>query len=301
MGQPHDILYRRVALLAGVDRYSDPEIRNLEFAENDATELFGFLKHVAGYHRVELLRSPSSEQVLDKVVDFVADLTSDDAFLFYFAGHGVEHMGRHLLLCSNARLSRLQYMQQAIPLDLLREETERSGVARVFILDACRSDLLRGRSAMGQGFQGTESLRDVVASIRSTSGSLAVLCSCSEGQHAGEIASRRQGLFTASLLDVLQGAIQAGQSATLSDQFESELSARMSQLARESGLPERQVPWIQRSGAPPVLVGDSSSLASGTAAPRSSRSQPAIPQEPQREVSRNRCKSCGREVSDTWI
>lgn len=248
-----DIQPRQSALIVGVDRYQDPEIRTLEFAENDATELFGFFKHVAGYHRVELLRSPTSEQVLDRAVELISELTPDDCFLFYFAGHGVEHMGRHLLLCPNARLSRLQYMQQVIPLDLFREETNRPGIARIFILDACRTNLTRTRSGTQEGFRGVQSLRDVVASSKPGSSPLAILCSCSEGQHAGEIASRRQGLFTVALLDTFQEATRAGRPLTLSDELESALLARMQTLAAEAGLQGGQQPWIQRSGVPPVL------------------------------------------------
>ena len=228
---------------------------DLSCAENDCITLHGFLRFAARYDTVHLLRAPSSGQVLDAAADITQHLDDGDLFLFYFAGHGVEHDGRHLLLCPKVRYFRLSYMQELVPVDLLRQETDRRGLSRAFILDACRSSLLRTRGSEGVGPGGGRALRDVVADAPvPAGGALAILCSCGEGERAGEIAGKGQGLFSAALLETLRAALDRGLAVTLSDDLETALSLRMAALAREHGLRPGQRPWIQRSGPPPVLI-----------------------------------------------
>ena len=253
----------RAAVIVGVDHYDDAEIRDLACAENDCIQLQGFLQHAAGFGRVELLygQRATSQAVLDTAGEVVGALGPGDLFCFYFAGHGVEHNGRHLLLCPGVRYARLRYGLQTVPVDLVREETDRPGVNRVFILDACRSDLLSTRAVGTAGMRGEQALRDVVVRAKADAaareadpGSMAVLCSCAEGQQAGEIAGQRHGLFTAALLGVLHDAIDEGAELGVSDAMEAALARRMRDLAGRHGLHSSQRPWILRSGPPPVLI-----------------------------------------------
>jgi len=249
---------KRVALLVAVDHYEDEQILSLTCAENDGIELHGFFKHEAGYDEVKLLRKPNSQEVLDTAVSVISSLEEGDTFIFFFAGHGVEHEGRHLLLCPKARYNRLKYMQEVVPVDLLREEANRPGLSRIFILDSCRKNLLRDRDPIGreQGFEGEATLRDIVTKRRAAQpgeGSLAVLCGCAEGQVAQEIAKCGQGLFTAALLAVCKKARQRGVELALSDEFEMAIRREMEELVIKHSLRGGQTPWIQRSGPPPVL------------------------------------------------
>ena len=271
---------KRAALIVGVNRYEDPEIQDLACAENDCLQLFGFLRK-ADYEPVEALSGPAvtNRAVLDAASDITREMSPGDLFLFFFAGHGVEHEGKHLLLCPDVRHRRLRHQIGTIPVDLIREETDVPGVDRVFVLDACRSDLLRTRGSGPQGMKGEQVLRDVVARARSKeagtpAGALAVLCSCAENQQAGEIAGERHGLFTASLLGVLQEGLRAGDTVALSDALEASLAARMTDLARRHGLPPGQRPWILRSGPAPVLIPGRHAAAHPTEAPRPPRPAP---------------------------
>ena len=270
---------RRVALIVGVSRYDrDPSIRQLQFVDADCTELHGLLKHQCGYHQVQLLRDPTKREVLDSVEELGAALGAGDLFLFYFAGHGVEFDSKHLLLCRPAKLAWLKHFDEVIPIDHLRDITARPGVERVFILDSCRSDLTFTRDAVGTGLRGEQSLRDVVAgrpAAPSPEGSLTILCSCSEGRQALELPGRKQGLFTAALLDVMQNAIGRGQEVRLTDEFQDVLAKRMTDLAHEHGHPWEQRPWVQRCGAAPVLLpGRTSPDAGAAAAPQAASTAP---------------------------
>jgi formylglycine-generating enzyme required for sulfatase activity len=265
---------KKHALLVGVENYDDPAIVKLACAGNDCRELHGFLKYRAGYDEVRTLMAPHSEAVLDAAVELTSGLQAGDLFVFYFAGHGITHEGRHLLLCPQARMSRLRFLQQVVPVDLLKEETDRPGLDRVLILDACRTDLLASRRGAGGGMEGEQVLRDLAAVAgepRHAVGSLAILCSCSEGGRAGELPVRGHGLFTAALLEVLEEAVAGEHEVALDNWLEGRLYERMECLAKDSRLPAGQRPWIARTPPPPVLISGppcaKSSSAQRTAAP----------------------------------
>ncbi|NLH72797.1 MAG: caspase family protein, partial [Verrucomicrobia bacterium] len=245
---------KRAALCVGVNRYSDPGIKALEFAEPDATELYAFFKRTAGYDDVRFLMAPEADQVLDYAREMVTALGPGDLFVFFFAGHGYEFQHRHLLLCPKARLARLEYFHQTVPVDLLKNETGLTGADRVFVLDACRTDLLKSRGGPC-GLRGAEGLREIVTEPAATeTGALTLLCSCDEGQQAQEVAQLKQGLFSRALIEELEEAAQVRAALRLDDRLESALRERMSQLAERFGLPGQQRPWIKRSGEVPVLL-----------------------------------------------
>jgi len=150
---------KRTALC--VNWYRDPGINGLQFAEADATELYAFFKRSAGYDEVRHLMAPEADQVLDCAREMAAGLEAGDLFVFFFAGHGYEFQGRHLLLSRKARVSRLHFFHQTVPVDLLKEETQQAGVDRVFVLDACRTDLLKDRGG-ASGLRGAQGLRDLL-------------------------------------------------------------------------------------------------------------------------------------------
>jgi TPR repeat protein len=249
---------KRHALFIGIDRYEDAQISSLACAESDAVELHGFFKHRIGYEVAEFLLAPSADQILDTVARLVAPLGPDDLFLFFFAGHGVTHERRDLLLSAKARHSRLTYLQQVVPMDMLLDETTRPGLNRVFVLDACRSNLLRDRQAAAEGFAGMASTRDIVARATSThaeaGGSLALICSCEKGGQAGEIPERRGGVFRLALQTVLDTAAREGRHASTGDEMLAAVASEMDRLAHEHELPRRQRPSREAMvGTPPQL------------------------------------------------
>jgi len=247
---------RRTALIVPVQDYADSAIQSLQCVDNDGHELAAFLRYRAGFDEVKLLRPRDDREVLDSAADLCNRLSSGDLFLFYFGGHGVDHEGRHLLLCPQARPRRLKYLQDAVPVDLLKEETGSCGATRVFIFDACRSPLLRDREAgEGEGLKDERALRDLVQGASQASGPLAVLCACGKGSTAAELPRVKHGLFTAALLESLEDAVQAHREVVLGDGLADDLAGRMVRLAREHGLGVKQKPWLDReAGTRAVLV-----------------------------------------------
>jgi hypothetical protein len=248
---------KQAALLVGINRYEDDSIVNLAYAEQDAREIYAFLKRTALYDEVRHL--PASEADEDRILNAAARLTDHlepgDLFLFFFAGHGVQYRGRHLLLCPQVRFHRLEFGHHTVPVDLLKRETARSGVSRVFVLDACRGNLLATREGPAQGFQGVRGLRDIVSASPPQEGPLSILCSCDEGRQAQELPRLEQGLFSRALLEEFERAAREGGELKLDDRLEHALRERMSRLARDHDLPLLdQRPWIQRSGEAPALL-----------------------------------------------
>lgn len=147
---------KQTALLVGVNRYEDDAIVNLAYAEQDARELYAFLKRTALYDEVRHLPAfeADEDRILNAAARLIEPLEPGDLFLFFFAGHGVQFRGRHLLLCPQVRFHRLEFGHHTVPVDLLKQETARSGVSRVFVLDACRGNLLATREGPAQGFRG---------------------------------------------------------------------------------------------------------------------------------------------------
>ncbi len=275
---------RRAAIIVGVNRYDqDSGIRPLEYAVDDCTQLHGFLQYRAGYDTTRLLLEPNKAQVLEAFEQVTATLGPGDLLVFFFAGHGVEFNGKHLLLCRPARLSRLRHFDEVIPVEQVRDETAKPGLHRLIILDSCRSDLLHTRGAPGgEGLKGEKHLRDIVARMSQErevdAGSVAVLCSCPENAQALELPAVRQGLFTAAFLEEMQEAVQCGGELKLSDTFIESLSQRMARLAREHGQNDwKQRPWVQWSGVMPAMIAGTAVPERPTPAPSKLESKPEPP------------------------
>ena len=239
------------ALFIGVDRYEDSEIRNLECASADARELS---ERFAGFgFDTVVLENPNRREVEQAVETATAGLGSGDVFLFFFAGHGFAATGgQDLLFCSDDRFDRLRYNRAGIPFDLVRDETGRCGCHRLFLLDACRSDFQTGLRGAGDA-------RDLcplseMAVAEDDEGSIAIMRSCKQYQCSREIASRRHGLFTLALLDVLDWLKELRKDIAFDDSLRQSVSGRMRKIGKLNGLAVSQEPEFMRSGRTAVVL-----------------------------------------------
>ena len=254
----HGILpaMKRHALFVGVDQYADPTIQDLRCAVNDATDLAGFFKHKANFDRSEALANPRDcHAVLERVADLLKGLGPGDEFLFFFAGHGVKTQDGHRLVCAGDKLSAVTHSWDGIPLDRLKLETSCS-CNRLFVLDACRTDVLATNRAGGAAMEnGTRDLILKTADPAGTlGGTLTILCSCDDGESAGEILSFRHGLFSMAMLELLEEEHRHGRQVLLTDNFAyTLLPDRMRVLAQNANMDFGQKP--QKRG-PPILLLD---------------------------------------------
>ncbi len=272
MGRREDVLRRgkfmkkRHALFVGVDQYADQNIQGLHCAVNDATELAGFFKHRAGFDRAEALANPSnSEVVLERVRDMLDGLGGGDEFLFFFAGHGIKTLDGHRLVCADDQLSEVQHSWAGFPLERLKANTS-GAFDRLFLLDACRTDVhATNRGAGGAMEKGSRDL--ILCSAGQTSakgGELTIVCSCDDGECAGESLLLHHGLFTMAMLELLDEESRLGHRVRATDEFVyGRLPDRMRVLSEKSDMVFGQKP--QKRG-PAILILDGSEETSETPA-----------------------------------
>ena len=247
---------KRHALFVGVDQYADAHIQDLRCAVNDATELAGFFKHRARFDRAEALANPRNcEAILDRVYDMISGLGAGDEFLFFFAGHGIKTQDGHRLVCAGDKLNAVKHSWAGLPLERIKSETS-GAFNRLFLLDACRTDVLAtNRGVAGAMEKGT---RDLILGAATSAdqdvGALTILCSCNDGECAGEILKHRHGLFSMAMLELLDEECSCGRRVLVTDDFVyNQIPARMRALAEKSDMAFNQKP--QKEG-PPILLLD---------------------------------------------
>jgi uncharacterized caspase-like protein len=80
-------IQRKVALVIGVDRYSDPTIPALTNAVGDALAISKVLESQMGYETV-VLENPTKKAVVTAINELALELGAKDSVVLYYAGHG---------------------------------------------------------------------------------------------------------------------------------------------------------------------------------------------------------------------
>ncbi|MBR4171241.1 MAG: SUMF1/EgtB/PvdO family nonheme iron enzyme [Kiritimatiellae bacterium] len=235
---------KRKALFVGVDQYDDESIHDLQCAANDAALMLAQFRTI-GYETV-LLANPRRDQVIQEFTRMTEGLGAGDEFLFYFAGHGFSAPGGndHLLFCRDDQYVNIQFNYAGIPFGLLQSKTERAGLSRMFIVDACRSNPFATR--------GVGELRDLLPSVDSyvknvRSGGLAVMRSCGQGQCALELPSVRRGVFSLAMDEVIDNSRESGEELVFDQSFAQSVYGRMMTIAEKNNLQLNQTPEIKMS------------------------------------------------------
>ena len=286
---------KRRALFIGVNEYEDPQIRDLNYSLSDAHAL-KTLFELFGY-QTDILENPAKSDVFSTIRKMTSDLAAGDLFFFYFAGHGwTTTTGKHLLFCSDDMYEDLRYEYNVgIPFDILKKRTEAGGYNRAFVLDACRSDFITGTRGDDAT---TRDLRPIGELVKDapTKSSLAVLRSCSKYEHALEIESRKHGLFTLAMMDVLRSSKESGAELLFGESLCDAVTQKMTVIACAEGIVAAQTPEFAKSGAAQVLI-------SGRKAPPDFDSSAAAPvlvvcpvcgkkNHPENTF---KCRKCGRD------
>jgi tetratricopeptide (TPR) repeat protein len=198
---------RRLAILIGVNRYSNRNLPDLEFAEQDVQELSRLLTPV---YKVRLLlgsatgvNHASKANIVRAFEDlFRSNPSKDDTILIALAGHGQQlqverngHKGDEPFFCPRG----------AVPSDpstlinlseLIERLAERGGGTNLLMVDACRNDPDPTR---GRGIDG-----ELVSQLPA---GMAVFLSCSKGEKARESknAGGGHGLFFHYVLQGMSG------------------------------------------------------------------------------------------------
>ncbi|MFT4978336.1 MAG: putative caspase-like protein [Myxococcota bacterium] len=148
---------RRVAVLIGIQDYTDPDLQGLQFAAKDASDLGGVLSDpsAGGFDIVHVISrqdETTAGAIRHAIATATAGLQRDDTFLLYVSGHGTLTVdplsGSALyLLPSDGDLDRPA--QTGVAVSWLEEVVNALPARRrVLILDTCHNGRAGSRSAM---------------------------------------------------------------------------------------------------------------------------------------------------------
>ena len=290
---------KKHALLVGVERYEDPAIDSLKFAAADASALGAKLREICGFDRIRILADgdatrPTKNAVLDAFVECADGLDSDDLFLFFFAGHGVEVNGASVLLTCDTRLARSHHgiTRQDLDCELAKVRAGK----RILIFDACRNAPESARSGAGNAMAETFA-RDIRACAENDSDSYvgtSLLFACKAGQRAYECADSGHGVLTHFLLEGLAKPEEWPHGELQFPSWVGVAQQRVSAWVR-ANTGHEQSPYYHHFGYPildPLAMNTRAAADQGIAvsAPLESeiRAETAIEQHVQRETSRER-------------
>jgi hypothetical protein len=253
-------------LAVGINHYTDRAFRALSCCENDASELHSLFKRnlELGDRAYKLTGAVSISDVKKALRHIEQEIRNGDTFVFFFAGHGYQHPRKEdqylLFPDADAILVNRGHRDGMLSLSALRDLTEHwAGVARVFILDACRS-WLPGRGAEGALFDNEAALAYLASrspgfspelekpdtSTTPLGGALppVILNATRNGQEAKELENRQRGVLALALEQSLESQQQTGQVIYLGERLLGDISRRMNELLQHGRLGVEQTPFL---------------------------------------------------------
>lgn len=252
---------KRYALVIGVDSYQDAEISNLRGASNDAKAIADALANYAGFptDQIILLTSeqptelqPTRGNIIRRLSNLRTVVPKDGLLWVSFAGHGIERDQQAYLLPMDAQLSGDVSLLEdsAINVQTMRDRIRQTEVGQVIlILDACRNNPLAGRGLsvtkltdqFTRAFSFDIHNREIKA--------FATIYATGPGQVAHEYKQKKQGYFTAALVDALKGAASNERGEVrLSDLVNYVQNTVPKRIALDLGGDKQQRPWADIQG-----------------------------------------------------
>lgn len=257
-------------LSIGINDYTDRAFTALTCCENDATEIHSLFKRnlELGERARKLVGRVTMAEVKNELRRIGQEVRNGDTFVFFFAGHGYQHPKREdqflLFPEAEARLVNKGYLDGMLSLSALCELTDHwAGVARVFVLDACRSWLPGERSAQGEAFDNESALAYIAsrdprshAPTRPASGKPTeqqsnvqalpplILNATKNGEIAQELERQGRGVLALALERTLEAQSRAGEVVWLGQKNLSEIGEEMQRLLREDGSGASQTPFM---------------------------------------------------------
>jgi len=198
---------RKFAFVVGINEFKDPNIGNLDKAENDATGVSKILLKYGSFHQIQTIvgnygriglgNESQSKFALEAEFDKMLQvMTPEDSFFFYFSGHGMtDYDEKNYLLTTDTELKSL--IGTSLSVDDLIARTRAKGLKKViFVLDACRNPD-KTTQVVGPKFLTNVSFTDVEQ--------VAILYSTKLGYYSYEDDKSAYGVFTKFLIYGMEG------------------------------------------------------------------------------------------------
>jgi uncharacterized caspase-like protein len=201
----------RFALVIGVEDYLDERAGKFNYAATDARDVADALQQRAGFRkdRVVLLstggpaeRQPLRSVILRQLANLPDRVSGDGLLLIYFAGHVVERGGKSYLLPSDALTGNDSLLAEtAVSVERLKEAIRASGAGQIMLVfDSFRKEPLGEAFTRGLTFD----------TRNQEAAAFAMLLAADVGQSAYGSQTKKQGYFTAALIEALKGRAAGG-------------------------------------------------------------------------------------------
>lgn len=198
------------AVIVGVAHYKNPKSR-LNYADDDAYKMYGFLKSPSGgalpEDRISILvdEDATGNNIRESLKTFSKKAGSDDILLFYFSGHGIPNS----LLAEDFDIRDSGILSHKF----IRKQFENSRAKNVYcIVDACHSGSFSLKSTLHKNLvlhntstKEMESTQPFYDSWKKQKGGIVFILSSKGEETSLEASGKRQGVFTYFLIKGLQG------------------------------------------------------------------------------------------------
>ena len=236
------------AVVVGISDYQDPEISDLQFADDDALAFATYLQSSAGGkldedHLKILINQEATMAQFAVALDWLYEVAQkDDQVIIYFSGHGdVERKSLTqpgFLLCWDAP-SKVYLAGGALALPMFQDVISTLSVqneAQVLVItDACRSGKLSGSNISGAKITGNNLAKQYANEIKILS------CQPEEYSIEGEQWGGGRGAFSYHLMDGIQGMADANNDQSVSLK---EIGRYLEDYVTEEVAPQKQNPMI---------------------------------------------------------
>jgi len=182
----------------GIDRYSDPAIRDLSGAGNDARALWALFEDTFPDSQSELLTDSDASQSNVRIAleRALLNATDEDVVWVFFAGHGTRD---HRLVMHDTRKSALT--STAIPMDEVAQLFKQTKARAAFlVLDCCFSGGITARV-----IEDSPLARDIGNPLEEIAGEGRIVITASSfNEPAYELPGHDHGVLTKALIDALE-------------------------------------------------------------------------------------------------
>jgi hypothetical protein len=206
---------KKRALLIGINEYDNPGFDKLNYAAEDANDIYRVLidKEIGGFDNEDvilLVNNPTRSDLEKNLSTILKKTQQDDFFLMYFAGHGkLDKSGKLCLATRDTEVENLRIT--SVPLDNIIgmiEETRCKNT--VFIIDSCYS------GAAEESYRGGAPVpNESFADFASGPGKIIISASQTFGG-ARERKDLGHGVFTHYLVKGLEGEADDGEDPYIS-------------------------------------------------------------------------------------
>jgi hypothetical protein len=233
------------ALVIAIEKYKDPAIDSVRFAQADASEFASALElHGFTIQKLMLNHDATKSTMSSHIKRGLARLSKDDTFFLYYAGHGFSDTGKNFLTCHDTDPNDLNATSLGLRWIFKQFESSKSQRVAIF-LDSCESGITKIDDR--RGLYGLMSEAEIDAFFKDSQFRVCFsACKTSESSYSD--ATLKHGIWTYHILKALRGevpqALENGRYLT-AHALQNYLSREVPLTVRQSRSdPAVQTPWM---------------------------------------------------------